>query len=70
MEPDDLALQAHLLAAGLGITDVPPSEAIPAEVIALAREGQAIEAIRRLRKLRGLGLLQAKRVVDAIPAED
>ena len=64
-----LSFQVRLLAAGLGFPDVPPAEAVPAEVIALAREGHAIEAIRRLRKLRGPGLLQAKRIVDAIGTE-
>jgi ribosomal protein L7/L12 len=68
--PDDLAFQARLLAAALDIDDVPVREAIPPEVVTLARDGQTIEAIRRLRKLRGFGLIQAKRVVDAITAQD
>jgi ribosomal protein L7/L12 len=73
MQPEpaatDLAFQACLLTAALGFDDdVPPSEAIPSEVIDLARSGESLQAIRRLRKLRGLGLLQAKRVIDAIEA--
>jgi ribosomal protein L7/L12 len=66
---DDLAFQASLLAAALGIDGVPVTESVPPDVIALAREGRTIEAIRRLRRARGLGLVQAKRVVDAIQAE-
>jgi ribosomal protein L7/L12 len=58
-----------MLAAGLGITDVPAAETIPADVIVLARDDQQIAAIRKLRRARGLSLLQAKRVVDAIQAE-
>jgi ribosomal protein L7/L12 len=66
---DDPTFQARLLAAGLGLDDdIPPTEAIPAEVIDLARTGEWIPAIRLLRQLRGLGLLQAKRVVDAVTA--
>ena len=63
------AFQARLLAAGLGIDDDDPP-AIPADVIALAREGESIQAIRLLRRHRGLGLLQAKRIVDAVTAPD
>jgi ribosomal protein L7/L12 len=68
-DPEDLAFQARLLAAGLGIEGVPPSETIPADVIAQASDGHAIEAIRLLRKARKLSLLQAKRIVDAIQAD-
>jgi ribosomal protein L7/L12 len=61
----DLARQVRLLAAGLGIAEdgTPP---VPAEVIRLAREGQSIKAIKLLRKERKLGLLEAKRIVDAV----
>jgi ribosomal protein L7/L12 len=62
------AMQPEPAATDLGFDDIPPSEAIPSDVIDLARSGDALQAIRRLRKLRGLGLLQAKRVVDAIEA--
>jgi ribosomal protein L7/L12 len=66
---DDPAFQARLLAAALDLSGVPQGEAIPAEVIDLARDGESIPAIRRLRKLRKLSLIQAKRVVDAIQAD-
>jgi ribosomal protein L7/L12 len=61
----DLEQQVRLLAAGLGIREgaTPP---VPAEVIELANEGHTMKAIKRLRKERGLGLLQAKRIVDAV----
>jgi len=55
-----------MLAAALGMDDVAPEDAIPAEVIDLARAGKQIPAIRLLRKQRGLGLLAAKRVIDEI----
>jgi ribosomal protein L7/L12 len=61
-----IELQARLLAAALGIKDVDPRDAIPREVIELARDGQEIRAIKALRKARKLGLLEAKRVVDEI----
>ena len=41
--------------------------ALPADVEALARAGQKIEAIKRLREETGLGLKAAKERVEAIP---
>jgi ribosomal protein L7/L12 len=64
----DAEEQARLLAAGLGLrADMTPP--VPAEVIRLARDGKSIPAIKLLRKERKLGLLEAKRIVDAA-AED
>jgi ribosomal protein L7/L12 len=64
-----LTQQVRLLAAGLGIdarTD--PEDVVPADVLQLASDGHTLKAIRQLRKARRLGLLEAKRIVDAIPA--
>jgi ribosomal protein L7/L12 len=61
----ELEEQVRLLAAGLGLRVADPSEAIPAEVIALARTGQQAEAVKALRSTTKLGLVEAKRIVDA-----
>jgi ribosomal protein L7/L12 len=39
---------------------------VPAEVVALARAGNAIAAIKRFRELTGAGLREAKEVVDSL----
>jgi large subunit ribosomal protein L7/L12 len=39
---------------------------VPAEVVALARSGNAIAAIKRFRELTGAGLREAKDVVDRL----
>ena len=39
---------------------------VPAEVVALARAGNAIAAIKLLRELTGAGLREAKDVVDSL----
>jgi ribosomal protein L7/L12 len=58
-----------LLAAGLGI-DVPdPAASIAPEAVQLAREGKTMQAIRLLRKQHGLGMVSAKRIVDAARGE-
>jgi len=67
--PDDrvtqLEQQVRLLAAGLGFRPDDPGHAIPAEVIALARQGRGLDAIKALRESRRIGLVRAKRIVDA-----
>jgi ribosomal protein L7/L12 len=68
-DAERLTQQVRLLAAGLGIDGaVDPEDVVPADVLQLASEGHAMKAIRQLRKARRLGLLEAKRIVDAIPA--
>jgi ribosomal protein L7/L12 len=68
-DAERLTRQVRLLAAGLGIVGVTdPEDVVPADVIQLASDGHTIKAIRRLRKARRLGLREAKRIVDAIPA--
>jgi hypothetical protein len=57
--------QVTLLAAGLGIEVADAVEPIPPEVVQLAREGKTMKAIGLLRKRYRLGLLCAKRIVDA-----
>jgi ribosomal protein L7/L12 len=39
---------------------------VPADVVALAQGGKKIEAIKRYRELTGVGLREAKDVVDGI----
>lgn len=46
--------------------EVEPSD----EVVALATNGRQIEAIKLLRQEQGLGLKEAKEVVDALRSED
>ena len=43
-----------------------PFETVPEEIRLLAVRGQAIEAIKKLRELTGLGLKEAKDVVDSL----
>jgi hypothetical protein len=65
----DLERQVRVLSGALGIA--PPDPTLLETVAALAREGQAVEAIRDLRRgVDGrLGLVTAKRMVDALAAE-
>jgi Ribosomal protein L7/L12 C-terminal domain len=44
----------------------PQAGAIPAEVVALARSNKKIQAIKLYRELTGLGLKEAKAVVDRL----
>jgi ribosomal protein L7/L12 len=39
---------------------------VDSEVVALARSGQKIEAIKRYRELTGAGLAEAKQAVEAL----
>ena len=39
---------------------------VPAEVVALARAGKAIAAIKLYRELTGAGLIEAKTIVDSL----
>lgn len=45
------------------------SESLPTEVIEALRQGRKIEAIKRLRQTRPLGLKQAKQAVDQYQRE-
>ena len=60
-----LETQVRLLCAALGIDCRDPESVIPSDLLELARDGQSIQAVRRLRRQEGLSLLAAKRVVDA-----
>ncbi|WP_217242477.1 hypothetical protein [Streptomyces sp. AC555_RSS877] len=46
--------------------NVPDDELVPAQVIALARAGEDILAIKKYREATGSGLLEAKEVVDRL----
>jgi ribosomal protein L7/L12 len=46
---------------------IPVSGGLPAEVVDLARAGKNIAAINLLRQLTGMGLREAKDVVESIP---
>jgi ribosomal protein L7/L12 len=43
-----------------------PDGGVDAQVVALAQSGQKIEAIRRYRELTGIGLAEAKQVVEGL----
>lgn len=57
--------QVRLLAAGHGLRVEDPTQVVPSEALALARDGEQIKAVQALRKA-GFGLVAAKRVVDAM----
>ena len=52
--------------AGAREVEIAPTDPMP-EVEALAREGRTVEAVQVLRQRSGLGLKEAKDVVDACP---
>lgn len=61
------ALERALSGRGLTPAGGPPaSDLIPEEVVLLARQGHKIQAIKALRQHSGLGLAQAKQVVDEL----
>ena len=49
-----------------GVGDASAGSGVPADVVALAQSGKKIEAIKRYRELTGVGLREAKDVVDGI----
>jgi ribosomal protein L7/L12 len=50
-------------------TTADPSADLPADVLAAIHEGRKIEAIKRLREHRHIGLKEAKDIVDAYQTE-
>ncbi len=58
--------QVALLSEKLGLTFADPGAGMPSEVVALARSGNKIQAIKRYRELTGVGLAEAKDVVDQL----
>jgi len=62
----NLETQVRLLCAVLGLECRDPEWAIPNEVLELARNGESLEATRRLRGQERLSLVAAKRLVDAV----
>jgi ribosomal protein L7/L12 len=58
--------QVALLSEKLGLPFDDPGAGMPREVVELARNGRKIEAIKRYRELTGVGLAEAKDVVDGL----
>jgi hypothetical protein len=58
--------QVALLSDKLGVTWEEPGSGIPPEIVDLARRGKKIEAIKAYRELTGVGLAEAKDVIDGI----
>lgn len=58
-------IEAHLVLVSekLGIPYSPPLAAVPADVVALARTGDRLGAIRRYREVTGASLEEAKEAV-------
>jgi large subunit ribosomal protein L7/L12 len=72
-----LEQQVRVLSEALGVPcptfasdvgDIAPTQqgGVPAEVVSLARGGNAIAAIKLLREVTGLGLREAKEIVDSL----
>lgn len=60
------ATAATTTGAGPEVTDPAPGITVAADVVALARAGKKIEAIKRYRELTGLDLKSAKDIVEQI----
>ena len=56
-------------AQALGRSEAAAPEDVDAEVQALAYEGRTIEAIKRLREQTGLGLKEAKALIEQLPVD-
>ncbi len=52
------------------LEEIAPDYWLPGDVKALAEEGKPIQAIKRLREQTGMGLREAKDLVDRIPKRD
>ena len=63
-----LEAQVALLSEKLGVPfeEIGAGSGIPQEVVDLAQSGNKIQAIKRYRELTGVGLAEAKDVVDGI----
>jgi ribosomal protein L7/L12 len=63
-----LEAQVALLSEKLGVPfeEIGADSGIPQEVVDLAQSGNKIQAIKRYRELTGVGLAEAKDVVDGI----
>ncbi len=58
--------QVRLLSAAAKFRFEDPGAVVSDDVVELARSGQTVEAVKRLRQETGAGLIAAKRVVDAV----
>ena len=63
-----LEAQVALLSEKLGVPleEIGAGSGVPQEVVALAQSGNKIQAIKLYRELTGVGLAEAKDVVDGI----
>lgn len=75
MEPLHIAIAiAVVIAVGLLIVfgkggspaDAPPTDATDEDILAFARQGQKIQAVKWYRALHGVGLKEAKDAVEAM----
>jgi ribosomal protein L7/L12 len=66
---ESLKRDVRLLAAAVGVVVDGSGPVIPIEVVELAQDGRRTEAIRRLRATHRVGLVAAKRIVEAAAAE-
>jgi ribosomal protein L7/L12 len=58
--------QLALLSEKAGVPYAPPSDGAPPEVVALARSGDQMGAIKRYRELTGAGFDEARQVVSGL----
>jgi ribosomal protein L7/L12 len=70
MSPDEeieaLRTQVRVLCAAMKLRYENPAEVVPPEVVDLARAQKPVAAVRALRQASGAGLVEAKRMVDAL----
>jgi ribosomal protein L7/L12 len=58
--------QVALLSDKLGVPWEEPGSGIPPEIVDLVHRGKKIEAIKAYRELTGVGLAEAKDVIDGV----
>ena len=63
---ESLEQQMILVSEKAGLNYVPITEGVPQDVVALVRAGDMLGAIKRYRELTGVGLEEAKHVVQGL----
>jgi ribosomal protein L7/L12 len=58
--------QLALLSEKAGVPYTRPGEGVPSEVVALARAGQTMDAIKKYRELTGAGFQEANDIVTGL----
>jgi ribosomal protein L7/L12 len=58
--------QVALLSQQAGVPWDEPGSGVPPEIVDLVRRNKKIEAIKRYRELTGVGLAEAKDVIDGV----